>query len=388
MKKKIIILGSTGSIGKNTISLIKKDKKNFNVVLLSANTKIEKLMKQALEFNVKNLIITDHKKFLLAKKRYKKYKINFYNNFIIIDKLFKKKEIYYCMVAIVGIFGLNPTIKLIKYTQNIAIVNKEALICGWNIINKELKKNKTNFFPIDSEHFSIAKLINNENPKNIKKIFITASGGPFLNMSVSKLLSVTLNHALNHPKWKMGKKITIDSSTMMNKVFEVIEAKNIFNIAYDKINILTHPHSYIHAIIHFKNGLTKVLLHETDMKIPIYNSIYDSKKNYPKNKNLKFDILNNLNLKKIDTKLFPVVNLIKKLPKQNTLYETSLVAVNDFFVDKFLKRKIRYHELISFILKYANYKDFVKLKKKPAKNIGDIEKILKHVYLKLSSISI
>ena len=274
MKKKIVILGSTGSIGRTTINIIKKDLKNFKIELLSTNKNIHKVFNQARQFKVKNIIVNDYQSYIKAKKKYKKYKIKFHNSFFVIDKLFKKKEIFYTMISVVGIDGLDPTIRSIKFSKNIAITNKESLICGWNLISKELKKYKTNFIPVDSEHFSIFSLIKNYHHTDIEKIYITASGGPFLNFSYSRILKAKLNDALNHPNWNMGKKISIDSSTMMNKLFEVIEAKKIFNITYSKIKILVHPKSYIHALVKFKSGITKILLHEPDMKIPIHNSIY------------------------------------------------------------------------------------------------------------------
>ena len=290
IKKKIVILGSTGSIGKNTINIIKKDKKNFDIKLLSTNKNISEVIKQAKEFRVKNIIISDYIKFNQAKKKYKKLDIHFHNSFSSIDKLFKKKEIFYSMVSIIGLNGLDPSIRLIKYCQNIAIINKESLICGWNLISNELKKNKTNFFPLDSEHFSLFSLLGKNSVKKIDKIFITASGGPFLNYNYSKLKKVKINEALNHPNWKMGKKISIDSSTMMNKLFEVIEAKKIFNIPYKKIKILIHPKSYVHALIKFNNGITKILIHEPSMKIPIHNSLYYFDDKELKTKQINFKI--------------------------------------------------------------------------------------------------
>ena len=180
MKKKIIIIGSTGSIGKNTIKIIKKDKKNFDIKLLSTNKNVSEVIKQAKVFKVQNIIISDYAKFIETKKKYKKSNINFYNSFSIIDKLFKKKEIFYSMISVVGIDGLNPSLQLIKFSKNIAIVNKESIICGWNLIKTELNKFKTNFIPIDSEHFSIYSLIQKNNHDQIDKVFITASGGPFI----------------------------------------------------------------------------------------------------------------------------------------------------------------------------------------------------------------
>tara|TARA_B100000780_G_scaffold231813_1_gene171678 strand:+ start:2510 stop:3676 length:1167 start_codon:yes stop_codon:yes gene_type:complete len=388
MKKKIIILGSTGSIGKNTIKIIQKDKKNFDIKLLSTNKNITEVTKQAKEFNVKNIIISDYTKFIEAKKKYKKLNINFYNSFLIIDKLFKKKELFYSMISVVGIDGLNPSLQLIKFSKNIAIVNKESIICGWNLIKKELKKFKTNFIPIDSEHFSIYSLIQKNNYDQIDKVFITASGGPFLNKSIKELKNIKKKEALNHPNWKMGKKISIDSSTMMNKVFEVIEAKKLFSLKYKDILILTHPKSYVHAIVKFKNALIKILIHEPDMKIPIYNSLYPISKNKLKSQNLNLSILNNLELKKIDNKKFPLVRLLNNLSENDSLYETVLVTINDFFVLKYLNNKIKYQEMITLIYKYSNYREFLKFRNIIPKKVTDIYKLRDYVSLKLSSLGI
>ncbi len=165
MKKKIVILGSTGSIGTTTINLIKKDKKNFSIKMLSTNKNFKKVYLQAKMFKVKDVVINDYDSYLKAKKKYSSSNISFHNSFSIIKKLFKKKEIFYSMISTVGLDGLKPSLELIRYSQNIAIINKESLICGWNLIFKELKKHKTNFFPIDSEHFSIFSIIG-------KKIFM------------------------------------------------------------------------------------------------------------------------------------------------------------------------------------------------------------------------
>ena len=190
MKKKIVILGSTGSIGKNTIKIIQKDKKKFDIKLLSTNRNIKEITKQAKKFKVKNVIICDYDKFIEAKKKYKKSKINFYNSFSVITKLFKKKELFYSMISITGIDGLSPSLELIKYSKNVAIVNKEAIICGWNLIAKQLNNFKTNFIPIDSEHFSIFSLIDNNKHDLIDRVYITASGGPFLKKSINDMKNI------------------------------------------------------------------------------------------------------------------------------------------------------------------------------------------------------
>ena len=258
MKKKISILGSTGSIGKNLLNIIKKDKKNFKITLLTARKNYKLLLKQANYFNVKNIIITDLNSYKKAKKINKNKKINIYNNFNFFDKILRSK-IDYTMSSIIGLDGLYPTLEIIKYTKIIAIANKEAIICGWELIKKKLKIHKTKFLPVDSEHFSIWKIVNYEKNKNIDQIFLTASGGPFLHKSINQIKDVNISDALNHPNWKMGKKISIDSATMMNKVFEVIETKNIFSTPYKKISILIHPKSYIHAIVKFNDATIKFL---------------------------------------------------------------------------------------------------------------------------------
>ncbi len=387
MKKKIVILGSTGSIGKTTLDILKKDKKKFEIKILSTNRNIDLVVKQAKSFRVKNVIISDYQKYLKAKTKYKNLSINFYNNFSDIDRIIKRNKIFYSMISLVGIEGLKPTLRLIRLSENIAIANKESIICGWNLIKKKLKKYKTNFIPVDSEHFSIFTLINDINLNEIEKIYITASGGPFLDLHHSKLNKVTLKDALKHPIWKMGNKITIDSATMMNKVFEVIEAKNIFELGYQQISILVHPKSYLHSIVKFNNGIIKILLHEPNMKIPIHNSIYSLKKGI-KTKSLNLDILNNLELKSIDRKKFPLVKILFNLPKENSLYETALVTINDYFVMKFLNKKIDFYNLLKLINKYANFKDFIKLKKIKVQNISQIYKIRKYVSYKLDKIGI
>ena len=387
MKKKIVILGSTSSIGKSLLEIIKKDKKNFKIELLTANTNYKDLINQAKKFNVKNIIITDPTSFKKTKTICKNKKINIFQNFESLKKILPKK-VDYVMSAISGIGGLLPTYKIINRTKLIAIANKEAIVCGWPLIKKELKKNKTKFIPVDSEHFSIFSLIENTVTNEIEKIYITASGGPFLNLPKSKFKKIKLKDALKHPNWRMGKKITIDSATLMNKVFEVIEAKNIFDIDYDKISILTHPKSYVHTMIKFKNGLSKILIHEPDMKIPIYNSIYYKENKDLKTNSLDLKNLNNLNLQEIKKNKFPLIQLLDKLPKYPSLFETVLITVNDYLVNKFLEKKIDFQKLTKLIFKISNLKEFQKFKKIRPKNIKEIYNLRDYVHFKLETLGI
>jgi len=277
MKKKIGILGSTGSIGSSTVSIIQNNKKEFDVIFLSTNNNINKLYKQSIKLHPKAVIIFDKKKFFKYKKKFISKKIKVFNSFDKLKSSIIKKKIDYVMCAISGLSGLTSTINSISITKNIAIANKESIICAWSIIEKKLIKSKTKFIPVDSEHFSIWSLLQNESINSVEKIIITASGGPFLNYKLNKLKNVKPEKAIKHPNWRMGKKISIDSATLMNKVFEIIEAQRIFKIDIKKFEILIHPKSYIHSIVKFINGQIKILAHDTDMKIPIFNSIYRKK---------------------------------------------------------------------------------------------------------------
>ena len=387
MKKKIAILGSTGSIGRTLLDIIKKDKKNFSILLLTANKNYKLLLKQAKIFKVKNLISTDKKYFDIKNKKKQNKKINIFNNFQDFNLIFKKK-IDYCMSSIVGLDGLDPTLKIIKYTKNIAIANKEAIICGWNLIQKELIKNNTEFIPVDSEHFSIWFALKNDFSNSIKELFITASGGPFLDFKLSKFKKIKVTDALKHPNWKMGKKITIDSATMMNKVFEVIEAKNIFNLDYKKIYILTHPKSYIHAIVKYNSGLIKIIAHDTNMSIPIFNTLYNNSKKKIKCNKLNLNILNDLKLNKINIQKFPLVKILKKLPKKPSLFETVLVSTNDELVNLFLNKDIKFTDISKLFLKIINLKEFNKYKTKTPTKISEILKLNNYVRLKINSKSV
>ena len=387
--KKVAILGSTGSIGSTLIDIIKKDKKNFKIELVTANKNYKKLIKQVIFFNIKNVIIIDENAFLLTKKILKNKNVNVYNNFDAFKKIFQNNKIEYSISAITGFKGLKPTLDIIKFTKVVAIANKESIICGWNLIKKNLKKFNTKFIPIDSEHFSIWSLVgNNNNFKNCEKIYLTASGGPFRNYPLKKFQKITPIKALRHPNWSMGKKISIDSATMMNKVFEVIEAKKIFDFKYNQLEILIHPQSYLHAIVKFNNGLTKLLVHDTNMTIPIFNSIYSDNEKKILSKDLDLKILNNLNLTKIDRNRFPATKILDKLANNDSLFETVIVSANDELVNKFLNQKIRFTDISKILLKIINLNEFKKFKKIKPKNVEEVNKLADYVSLKISSMSI
>ena len=388
MKKKIALLGSTGSIGKSFLNILKKDVNDCEILLLSANSNIKELLKQLKIFTVKNIIVTNKKSYLEIKKKLKNKKINIYNNYDLLNKIFKKQKADYILNAISGLEGLNPTLKTIKFTKNIAIANKESIICGWTLIQKELKKFKVKFIPVDSEHFSIWSLIDDAKNTDVEKVFITASGGPFNRFPLNKFKEITIKKALKHPNWKMGKKISIDSATLMNKVFEIIEAKKIFNYKYSQLKILIHPNSYVHAIVKFNNGLIKMLMHDTNMRIPIFNSFYRNYEKKISTKNIDFDILNNLNFSNVDLIKFPVVNILKKMPNKDSLFETVLVSANDKLVNLFLNKKITFNQISTLLFKIIKMKEFSKFKKLKAKNIDEIIKLNDYVSLKIENLTI
>ena len=371
MKKKIAILGSTGSIGQNLLKIVNQNKEQYEIVLLSANTNYLELLKQAKKFKVKNIIIKDNECFKKIKKKNNIKHINIYKDFKSYKKIFKKK-IHYVMSSISGTEGLIPTIKIIKHTNKIAIANKESIICAWNLIDRQLKKYKTSFVPVDSEHYSLWYALGNTPNSKVEKIYLTASGGPLLNIKKLNLKNIKLFQALKHPNWSMGKKISIDSCTMMNKVFEVVEAKHIFNLSYNKISILTHPSSYVHAIVKFKNGIIKIIAHDTTMTIPIYNTINSNDNTFIKTENLNLEKLNNLELKKVNFKLFPLVKILKKLPQKISLFETVLVSINDYLVNLYLNKKISYNQLQVLLVQFINNRVFAKYKKIKPNKIQDI----------------
>ena len=384
MKRKIAILGSTGSIGKTLLDIIKKDKKSFDVVLLSAEGNYKEILNQAKIFKVKNLILNDLKSIEKIKKDKYSQKLKIYSNYECLNKIFKKK-IDYVMSSISGIQGLKPTLKIIKHTKKIAIANKESIICGWDLIKKELDKNKTNFIPVDSEHFSIWYALSDIEKSLIDKIYLTASGGPFLNFTLKKLRKVKSRDAIKHPNWQMGKKISVDSATMMNKVFEIIEAKKIFNISYKKLSILIHPKSYVHAIVKLNNGITKMIIHDTNMKIPIFNSLYRNR-NSIKSKILDIKTLNDLNFQEIDYKKFPVVQILDSLSEKSSLYETILVSINDKLVDLFLNDKIKFTDISRKMHNMLDQNNFKKFKMIKVKNVEDIINLNKNILLKVNSL--
>ena len=386
MKKKILLLGSTGSIGKSSLNIIRNYKSKLEIVALSTNKNIRLILKQSKEFKVRNLIINDYESYKKILNFGLNKNIRIFNNiydFLRINKI--KFDV--TIVGISGFDGLDPTLKVIPYSKNLSSANKESIICGWKFINNKLKKYKTNFIPLDSEHFSIWSLIKNSNHKMISKIYLTASGGPFLNKSKSKIKNAKVSDVLKHPNWNMGHKISVDSATLMNKLFELIEASKIFNLPINKFDVIIHPKSYVHALVNFKNGLSKILIHDTQMEIPIFNSIFDkTTESYKKNKDINFKNLNGINFIKPSNLIFPLFKLVKRYKRKDSFYEIILVTVNDYFVTKFLNGNINFQKMQIKMLEKLKDPYLSKYYNKYPKKINDIymivDKIKNYLYEK------
>ncbi len=375
MKKKVAILGSTGSIGKTSLNILRKDSKKFEIVLLSANSNYSLIKKQIKIYKPKYFIVNDFSVFERIKKNHKRNKVKIYNKFS--DLNLKNLKFDITISAIVGIAGLEPTIKFTKISKKILLANKETIICGWHILEKICKKTKTLVAPIDSEHFSINELTKNYDNKDVEKIYITGSGGPFLRKPIRQFKNIKVVDAINHPNWEMGKKISVDSSTMMNKVLEVIEAFKLFSFEEKKYEIIIHPQSLVHAIVFFKNGQTKFLYHETDMKIPIANGIYENKIDIKSLLIKKSNFLRNINhlkFESVDKKRFPIVTLLSK-----KIYSNSgaiiLNASNEVLVNEFLKKRIAFNSIYPCLKRVFRDKDFKKYAIKRLPNINEIYKI-------------
>ena len=240
-------------------------------------------------------------------------------------------------------------------------------------MSKHIKKYNTTILPVDSEHFSIMELTKDMNDDEVEEIIITASGGPFLNMPLNKLKNVKPKQAINHPNWKMGKKISIDSANLMNKVFEIIEAYKIFKFNKKKYRIVIHPQSYVHSIIRFKNGLIKMILYNTDMKIPISNTLYGEKNNVLKIKKIDTTILNKLSFQDVNVRRFPSVNLINKCLNAGFLTPTIVNASNEILVNLFLANKIGFLDIVKTINKLFRDKDFIKYARRKPATIKDVQ---------------
>ena len=347
--KKVAILGSTGSIGTQTLEVISDNKNIFEVELLTAFSNHTLLINQALLHKPKAIIFGDRSKEKVILNSLKNEEIEIYfgeeslNNFL-----------NYCnpdivLTALIGKSGLIPTINTIKKGIDLALANKETLVVAGSIINKLCKEKKVNIYPVDSEHSAIFQCLVGESRDTIDKIILTASGGPFRNKKLNELKNISKKEALNHPNWEMGEKITIDSSTLMNKGLEVIEAKFLFDIDIQKIKVVVHPQSIIHSMVEFNDGSIKAQLGEPDMKLPIQYALFSGKR--LKNKFTHYDFIKNntLTFEEPCLKTFNNLKLAFDAGKLGGNAPCILNASNEIVVDAFLNEKIRYLDMTKII---------------------------------------
>ncbi|MDP3581519.1 MAG: 1-deoxy-D-xylulose-5-phosphate reductoisomerase [Ignavibacteria bacterium] len=346
--KKLLVLGSTGSIGKSTLDLARTFKDQFEIVGLSTNCSIDDLEKQILEFNPKAVVVKDEVKAALLKERVANSCEVLCGDEGLLE--ITKRDNYDILVtALVGFAGLAPTIEAIKLKKRIALANKETLVVAGELIIKLCEEHGAELIPVDSEHSAIFQCMVGEQKKYVNKIILTASGGPFLNKNKEELPAVTIEEALNHPNWKMGNKITIDSATMMNKGLEVIEAFWLFHLPKEKIEIIIHPQSIIHSIVEFADGSLKAQLSTPDMKLPILYAL-----TYPER--MGYDVVHT-DLKKIanltffepDFDKFVCLKIAYEAIEEGGTAPCILNAANEIAVDSFLKGKIKFTQIPDLI---------------------------------------
>lgn len=354
--KTISILGSTGSIGTQTLDIVRKFPKEFKVVALSCNSNIELLKKQIEEFKPKIVAVFNKKKADELKADIPIYKG--------MDGLLKVaifREANTVVNSLVGSIGVLPTVKAIENLKNVALANKETLVTAGEIIMKKLKFHKTTLLPIDSEHSAILQCLQGENIKYVNKITITCSGGAFRNKTKEELENVKASDALQHPTWNMGAKITIDSATLMNKGFEVIEAHWLYGLDYTKIDVVIHPQSIIHSLVEFKDNSVIAQLGVPDMRIPIQYAL-----TYPKRlSNLDLPQLNLVDIKKVtfeepDLERFPCLGMAYDAGIKGGTMPVVMNAANEIAVKYFLQDKIRFLDIPGLIIKMMDKHKLIK----------------------------
>ena len=346
----INIYGSTGIIGKTTLSIIKKNFPNYKINLLCAKNNYKLLAKQSSEYNVKYLYL-DNKKLISKLKSIIPKDVKILEKAALNDYL-KRSKSDLSILSVAGIESLNYLEQILLNTDKIGIVSKEAVVSAGHILHKIAKKHNTKIIPLDSEHFSIYqnfKKINLQN-NNLKKIYLTASGGPFLNRKFNNLKKVSFREATKHPKWKMGYKNSIDSATLANKCLELIEAHYLFNIPINKLDILVHPESLVHSIIEGDNYVSKMIYFHNDMKIPIMN-FFNSNNTFKLPENKNFNLLKhfNLNFFQVNKDNYPLYFYFKSIDKTKPCNLIRFNIGNEYAVDLFKQKKINYPEIMQII---------------------------------------
>ena len=360
MKKKIVILGSTGSIGTQTLEVVEQHPDHFEIEVLTANNNVDLLVKQARKFKPNMVVIANECRYGALKKALGGEPVKVFAGKDAINQVVQLNEVDLVMSAMVGYAGLIPTLHAIRAGKQIALANKETLVVAGEIITREAIRNNVNIYPVDSEHSAIFQCLAGEHMNEIEKIYLTASGGPFRGFSREQLLQVTTADALKHPNWKMGAKITIDSASMMNKGFEVIEAKWLFDLRPDQIDVVIHPQSIVHSIVQFRDGSMKAQMGLPDMRLPIQYAM-----NFPERlpsafKRFNFMDHSNLTFEQPDIKIFRNLALAFDALNQGGNMPCMLNAANEVVVQAFLKEKIRFVEMPDIIAESMKRINFIK----------------------------
>jgi len=347
--KNIAILGSTGSIGTQALQVIKDNPDHFKVEVLVANGNADLLIKQALEFDPNAVVIADESKYQQVKEALSSHDIKVFAGAKAIEQIVEMETIDLVLAAIVGYAGLASVINAIKHKKNIALANKETLVVAGDLVTRLAFENAVNIYPVDSEHSAIFQCLVGEFDNKVEKIYLTASGGPFRGKTKNDLLNVTREQALKHPNWTMGAKITIDSATLMNKGLEVIEAKWLFNLKPEQIDVIVHPQSIIHSMVQFEDGSMKAQMGLPDMKLPIHYAFsypLRVKTNFP-----RFDFINypQLTFEKPDTNTFTNLALAYEALKKGGNMPCILNAANEVAVDAFINDKIKFLQIAELV---------------------------------------
>ncbi len=356
--KRIAILGSTGSIGTQALDVIENNPKQFKAEILTAGNNSELLIKQAIKFQPDTVVIANESKYKEVSNALASYPIKVFAGSKSIEQITESSSIDMVLTAMVGFSGLLPTINAVKAKKDIALANKETLVVAGELISRLIKENQVNIFPVDSEHSAIFQCLTGEFLNEIEKIYLTASGGPFRKYSEEELKKVTKKQALNHPNWDMGAKITIDSATMMNKGFEAIEAKWLFDLKPEQIDIIVHPQSIIHSLVQFTDGSVKAQMGLPDMKLPIqYAFTYPHriKTDFPR---FNFSDYPELTFEKPDTKKFRTIEIAYEAMRKGGNIPCAVNAANEIVVDAFLKDQIKFTEIFEIIEKTVNKINF------------------------------
>ena len=359
MKKRIAVLGSTGSIGIQTLEVVRNHSDKFEIEVLTANSNADLLIQQALEFQPNAVVIVDSSKYVKVKEALLPHDIKVFSGSKSLEEIVEMDTVDIVLVALVGFAGLLPTLRAIEYKKPIALANKETLVVGGSIVSKLSIENNVPLLPVDSEHSAIFQCLVGEFQNKIEKIYLTASGGPFRGKDKSSLANITKADALKHPNWDMGAKITIDSATMMNKGLEVIEAKWLFDLSPDQIDIIVHPQSIVHSLVQFEDGALKAQLGLPDMKLPILYALSFPLR--PQSTFERFDFLNypSFTFEKPDYNTFPCLSLAFQALRKGGNMPCILNAANEIAVDAFLKEKISFLSIPEYIEEMMRSIDFI-----------------------------